>query len=126
MECPKCGQDNPAHARFCLQCGSPQPLQCPACGESLPPHAAFCFSCGQKLDMLFHHVVRHGYRISRKRHPDDGSSVHRPVRCGDGSRQASRGGDSYRMWMVRPTDFVRRYRYVKVFGLDLPISPAKW
>ena len=35
MQCPKCQQDNPADARFCLQCGSSMVLGCAKCGTEL-------------------------------------------------------------------------------------------
>src|SRR5713101_4523706 len=41
MKCPRCQQDNPAHARFCLACGG--------CGAELPGNARFCLQCGQAV-----------------------------------------------------------------------------
>jgi len=46
MQCPRCQQDNPAHARFCLGCGARLALACPACGTDLPAGARFCLQCG--------------------------------------------------------------------------------
>jgi class 3 adenylate cyclase/tetratricopeptide (TPR) repeat protein len=50
MTCPRCQQDNPAHARFCLGCGSRLALACAACGAELPGTARFCLHCGQAVD----------------------------------------------------------------------------
>ena len=36
MKCPRCQQDNPAHARFCLGCGARLALACGSCGAELP------------------------------------------------------------------------------------------
>jgi class 3 adenylate cyclase/tetratricopeptide (TPR) repeat protein len=49
MKCPRCQQDNPAHARFCLGCGSRLAQGCAACGAELPGHARFCLQCGQAV-----------------------------------------------------------------------------
>jgi hypothetical protein len=49
MQCPRCQQDNPAHARFCLGCGAKLALACPACGTDLPAGARFCLQCGQPV-----------------------------------------------------------------------------
>ena len=46
MQCPKCAQENPAQARFCLQCGNGLQVTCAKCGTELPPGARFCFACG--------------------------------------------------------------------------------
>ena len=35
MQCPKCGTDNPAQARFCLTCGEKLIEVCPKCGKDL-------------------------------------------------------------------------------------------
>ena len=49
MKCPKCQQDNPAHARFCLGCGARLALACGSCGVELPGGARFCLQCGQAV-----------------------------------------------------------------------------
>jgi len=49
MKCPRCQQDNPAHARFCLGCGARLTLACGACGTELPGGARFCLQCGQAV-----------------------------------------------------------------------------
>jgi class 3 adenylate cyclase/tetratricopeptide (TPR) repeat protein len=49
MKCPRCQQDNPAHARFCLGCGARLALACGACGAELPIGARFCLQCGQAV-----------------------------------------------------------------------------
>jgi hypothetical protein len=35
MTCPRCQQDNPAHARFCLGCGVRLSLACLQCGQAV-------------------------------------------------------------------------------------------
>ncbi len=46
MPCSSCGHENPARARFCLECGAPLALPCPRCGADLPATAKFCPECG--------------------------------------------------------------------------------
>src|SRR2546430_1148760 len=49
MRCLDCGGENPAGARFCIECGGPLQNRCPSCGgENLPP-AKFCAACGTGL-----------------------------------------------------------------------------
>ena len=49
MKCPRCQEDNPTHARFCLGCGTPLALACSSCGAELPAGARFCLQCGQAI-----------------------------------------------------------------------------
>jgi class 3 adenylate cyclase len=49
MKCPRCQQDNPTHARFCLGCGCRLALACGSCGAELPGNARFCLQCGQAV-----------------------------------------------------------------------------
>ncbi|HEY4910633.1 MAG TPA: zinc-ribbon domain-containing protein, partial [Methylomirabilota bacterium] len=49
MTCPRCQQDNPPHARFCLGCGARLALPCAACGAELPAGARFCLQCGHAV-----------------------------------------------------------------------------
>src|SRR4029434_2968716 len=45
MKCPRCQQENPSQAKFCLECAIPLDLRCPNCGTQLPAGAKFCFEC---------------------------------------------------------------------------------
>ena len=47
--CPQCQQENPAHANFCLHCGTRLATVCPQCQQVLPPEAKFCLACGHAL-----------------------------------------------------------------------------
>jgi class 3 adenylate cyclase/tetratricopeptide (TPR) repeat protein len=49
MQCPRCQQDSPPHARFCLGCGARLALTCGSCGAELPGGARFCLQCGQAV-----------------------------------------------------------------------------
>jgi len=49
MQCPSCRHENPARAKFCLECGSPLPLVCKKCGTELPSSAKFCLECGEAV-----------------------------------------------------------------------------
>ena len=43
---PPCGHENPAQARFCLECGAALALGCAGCHAELPASAKFCLACG--------------------------------------------------------------------------------
>ena len=45
MKCPRCQQENPPQAKFCLECATPLALRCTNCGTQLPAGAKFCFEC---------------------------------------------------------------------------------
>jgi class 3 adenylate cyclase/tetratricopeptide (TPR) repeat protein len=45
MRCPRCQQENPPQAKFCLECATPLALRCTNCGTQLPTGAKFCFEC---------------------------------------------------------------------------------
>ncbi len=51
VKCPSCGKDNPAGAKFCLECGEAlgSGAKCPNCGKDIVPGAKFCLNCGAKL-----------------------------------------------------------------------------
>ena len=49
MTCPRCHQENPAEAHFCLQCGAALTLMCSKCNTEMPTGAGFCFACGQPV-----------------------------------------------------------------------------
>jgi class 3 adenylate cyclase len=49
MTCPRCQQENPAQANFCMRCGTGLTLTCAKCNTELPTDAAFCFACGQPV-----------------------------------------------------------------------------
>ena len=45
MNCPNCGAENRAEAKFCSECGSALALSCPN-GHPVGPNAKFCDQCG--------------------------------------------------------------------------------
>ena len=53
--CPKCGSDNLAGSRRCVNCGAPlqtaQPQRtvCPRCGTAVPNESNFCPNCGNRI-----------------------------------------------------------------------------
>jgi class 3 adenylate cyclase/tetratricopeptide (TPR) repeat protein len=49
MHCSSCGSDNPAGAKFCMECAAPLPRRCPSCGTENPPQAKFCAECATPL-----------------------------------------------------------------------------
>jgi predicted ATPase/class 3 adenylate cyclase len=50
MTCAACGTENPAGARFCMNCGTALERRCPSCGTPAPDGARFCMNCGTALD----------------------------------------------------------------------------
>jgi len=54
IKCPKCGNELPVNAKFCLECGTKieqlteNEMICPACGKKTPK-GKFCMECGQPL-----------------------------------------------------------------------------
>jgi class 3 adenylate cyclase len=49
VRCPRCSQENPDEARFCLHCGAQLAISCPSCGAALPAGARFCPECGHEV-----------------------------------------------------------------------------
>ena len=49
MNCSNCQIDNPAGAKFCIECGTPMELLCPQCGAKTQPKGKFCMECGHNL-----------------------------------------------------------------------------
>lgn len=45
MKCPRCQQENPPQAKFCLECATPLARRCANCGTPLPAAAKFCVEC---------------------------------------------------------------------------------
>jgi len=49
MQCPACRHENPAQAKFCLECGARLVVSCSNCRAELPPSAKFCLECGERV-----------------------------------------------------------------------------
>jgi class 3 adenylate cyclase/tetratricopeptide (TPR) repeat protein len=49
MKCERCQHDNPANAKFCLECGARLARKCTNCRSELPPSAKFCLECGERV-----------------------------------------------------------------------------
>jgi class 3 adenylate cyclase len=49
MICTRCRTENPATARFCLNCGQALVQHCPNCQAVVSPGARFCTNCGQPV-----------------------------------------------------------------------------
>jgi class 3 adenylate cyclase/tetratricopeptide (TPR) repeat protein len=49
MTCRSCGVENPAGAKFCVECGAPQSTACPGCGAPVMAGQKFCAECGHRL-----------------------------------------------------------------------------
>ena len=50
MKCPRCQQENPPQAKFCLECATSLALRCANCGTQLPGGAKFCFECATPVN----------------------------------------------------------------------------
>jgi class 3 adenylate cyclase/predicted ATPase len=51
LNCPNCGVENRAEAKFCNECGSPLALSCPN-GHPVGPTSKFCDECGAPVRAL--------------------------------------------------------------------------
>src|SRR5438094_4393868 len=49
MPCASCGSENPAGAKFCIECAAPLKKRCPSCGVENLPRAKFCSECATPL-----------------------------------------------------------------------------
>ena len=49
MDCPICGRDNRADAKFCSNCGNPLQRVCPICSHVNEAGANFCSNCGHRF-----------------------------------------------------------------------------
>ncbi|HUY27015.1 MAG TPA: zinc-ribbon domain-containing protein [Candidatus Binataceae bacterium] len=49
MTCSRCGNDNPAGAKFCGNCAAPLANLCANCGAENPPQFKFCGQCASAL-----------------------------------------------------------------------------
>jgi class 3 adenylate cyclase len=49
MKCPRCQNENPPHAKFCLECGARLATVCAKCQSDLPAGARFCSECGEPV-----------------------------------------------------------------------------
>src|SRR5262245_54604363 len=52
MKCPRCQQDNPPYAKFCLECATPLSLRCSNCSTDLPASAKFCLECAHPVSAV--------------------------------------------------------------------------
>lgn len=50
LHCPRCQEEAPDHAGFCVKCGAALARLCPACGFANPLRARFCGGCGGRLN----------------------------------------------------------------------------
>jgi ribosomal protein L40E len=50
MQCPRCQQENPPQAKFCLECGARLAVACGKCRAELPATAKFCLECGEPIN----------------------------------------------------------------------------
>src|SRR5262245_39578651 len=49
VSCSRCRTDNPAGAKFCLECGAPLKARCEHCGAALSRAAKLCSQCSQPV-----------------------------------------------------------------------------
>ncbi len=51
MNCPVCGHENQAEAKFCSSCGNSLAVTCPSCSTVSPAGTKFCNNCGTSLQV---------------------------------------------------------------------------
>ena len=83
MDCPVCGHDNQAGAKFCSNCGTSLEVVCSVCSAVSPLDANFCSNCGNALDS----------RASRASHPDLAQFVPEELKK---KNEAARAGQAMR------------------------------
>src|ERR1051326_8179749 len=71
MKCPKCQDENRAHAEFCEQCATPLGRVCANCGSQAPPTANFCSQCGRRLETAASDPVSSTKQYTPPRHLAD-------------------------------------------------------
>jgi len=49
MKCPRCQEENPPQAKFCLGCAAPLAQTCTNCAAQLPVGAKFCSECAHPV-----------------------------------------------------------------------------
>ena len=49
MQRPACRHENPAQAKFCLECGARLVVACSNCGTKPPASAKFYLGCGHRV-----------------------------------------------------------------------------
>src|SRR5207249_808700 len=49
IACSRCGTENDADRRFCVECGNRLAAPCPVCATVNPAEAKFCGNCGTAL-----------------------------------------------------------------------------
>jgi len=52
MRCAGCNSENPAGAKFCVECGAALKSVCPQCGSESPPGSKFCAECGTPIQAV--------------------------------------------------------------------------
>src|SRR5262245_59412236 len=52
MKCPRCQQNNPPYAKFCLDSATQLALPCPNCGTELPPPPRSCLECAHPVSAV--------------------------------------------------------------------------
>ena len=52
VECQKCGSQNDANAKYCINCGAKITAErkCAGCGQVLEENAKYCQECGRKVE----------------------------------------------------------------------------
>lgn len=88
--CPNCGHENLADARFCEECGQPLEAEtieesienrgedrqfCSNCGETVPADADFCPNCGHQLKQAIKPTLRTKKSLSKKQKIGIGTGI---------------------------------------------------
>jgi class 3 adenylate cyclase/tetratricopeptide (TPR) repeat protein len=77
MRCPNCSAENPATAKFCMECGDALKGRCVKCGAENPPRSKFCAECGSSLgttgELGSRRLAKTTKRVKRSR--DSGPSL---------------------------------------------------
>ncbi len=88
MKCEACGNESPAGAKFCGECGAPLRMRCPSCATENLPKAKFCTECGESLARPRARAATGAWPVTKIEPPGGRDAA---VRRGSGPR---RGGEA--------------------------------
>ena len=106
MHCQSCQHENPAEARFCMQCGSRLVQVCLACQHVLPPEAKFCMACGAPLAQESK-VQSPTSKVENNQPRPEAVVLRRPLRRGRSYHEAPAGGGILRKAPLGPYEVSR-------------------
>lgn len=111
MQCSECRTENPARAKFCLECGMRLAFACTKCGTTQPASSKFCSECGQPVSLAEPSgAATHDLREARQEF--ERTFILRELRA--------HGGNITNTAKTLGIGRVNLWRKMKAFGIELP------